>query len=218
VELKKAQTTAQQIDVAALRRKLNHSIRQFRTLQATYTPAAIVALGNRQNIPDNKQAENVPLFLPSALTTQQRAMEPLKGLAVIEDSLRDAQCSTALVRLRNQLHFKSRLLTYKRIQVRHQGANTRSRTIVARNESKIRLHSEKYQMAWEAKRKLADGNAEEVRWRMLREGDIRCMEDAEEIERGAEKRKAQADRRRRREDELRANGELPPLTPEELAD
>ncbi|KAJ7912863.1 hypothetical protein B0H13DRAFT_2232401 [Mycena leptocephala] len=180
-----------QIDVAALCRKLNHSIHRFRTLQATYTPAAI-------NVPDNEQAENVPLFLPSALTTQQQAMEPLKGLTVIEDSLRNAQCSTALAH--------------------HQGANTRSRTIVARNESKIHLHSEKYQMAWEAKRKLADGNAEEVGWRMLREGDIRCMEDAEEIERGVEKRKAQMDRRRRREDELQANGELPPLTPEELAD
>jgi hypothetical protein len=124
VELKKAQTTAQQIDIFALWRTLNLSIRRFRTLQATYTPTSIIALGQRENIPENKHPEDVLLFLPSALTPEQWAHEPLKGLAVIEDSLWDAQCSTSLVLLRNQLHIKSRLLTYKHIQLWHQGANT----------------------------------------------------------------------------------------------
>jgi hypothetical protein len=181
-------------------------------LQATYTPTAIIALGRRTDVPENEQPENVPLFLPSGLTEEDRAVEPVAGLAVIEESLRDAQCSTSLVRLRNQLHMKSRLLTYKAIQARHQGPNTRSRTIVARNESKIRLHSEKYQMAWEVMRRLAGGDASKVGWRVLRVEDIRCMEDAEERARGAEKRKAQEERRRQREDQLREEGELPPLT------
>ncbi|KAJ7794769.1 hypothetical protein B0H14DRAFT_3496700 [Mycena olivaceomarginata] len=183
VQLKKAGTTAQQIDVMALRRGLNHSIQRLRNLQATYTPIAIVVLGQHENVPEDEQPENVPLFLPSALNQAQRSLESVAGLAAIEEMLRDAQCSTALGRLRNQLHVKSQLLTYKALQARHQGANMCSRTLVARNESKIRLHSEKYQMAWEAK---------------LRLEDIRCMEDAEELAQDADKRKAQAERRRQR--------------------
>ncbi|KAJ7754817.1 hypothetical protein B0H16DRAFT_1458854 [Mycena metata] len=217
VELKKAGTTAQQIDIVGLRRKLTVSLKRFRQLQATYTPASIVALAARENVPVDETVENVPLFLPSALSAAQREHEPLRGLAVYEDQLRDAQCSTALVRLRNQLHMKSRLLTYKQIQSRNQGANTRSRTIVARNESKIRLHSEKYQMAWAAKVRLAGGNRAQVGWRLLAKEDIRCMEDPEELRRKELKRRAQEQRRDRREADLRREGELPPLTTEDIA-
>ncbi|KAJ6517942.1 hypothetical protein C8R47DRAFT_929902, partial [Mycena vitilis] len=79
---------------------------------------------------------------------------------------------------------------------RHQGANTRSRTIVTRNESKIRLHSEKYQTAWEAIRKLNGGDERLVGWRVLKREDIRCMEDAEDLRKKAKAREAQAAKRR----------------------
>ncbi|KAJ7850849.1 hypothetical protein B0H13DRAFT_2360511 [Mycena leptocephala] len=195
---------AQQIDIVALRRKLNVSLQRLRTLQATYTPSAIVALGQREGVPEDEPPEKTPL----GNGTRERPR-------VIEDSLRDAQCSTAIVRLRSQLHVKSRLLTYKRIQARHQGANTRSCTIVTRNETKIRLHSEKYQMAWEAKRLLANGDARKVGWRILRKEDIRCMEDPEELRRNADKQKKQQERCERREEGLREDGLLAPLTAEE---
>ncbi|KAJ7431875.1 hypothetical protein B0H11DRAFT_2261289 [Mycena galericulata] len=212
--LKKKATTSQEIDLVGLRRKLSRDLARLRTLQATYTPAALVALAAR-TAPDDEQVENVPLFLLSALSAEQRLSEPVRGLALIEEQLRNAQCGTALEGLRNDLYIKSRLLTYKQLQARHQGSNTRARGIVTRNESKISLHSEKYQMAWEALRRLADGDAGKVGWRVLRKEDIRCMEDAEEVLRGADKRRAQAERRLRREGELRAEGELPPLTAEE---
>ncbi|KAJ6458767.1 hypothetical protein C8R45DRAFT_1183359 [Mycena sanguinolenta] len=161
VELRKAGTTAQQIDVVSLCRKLNQSILHFRKLQATYMPAAIT--------PEDEQAEDVPLFMLSALSPALWQVEPLKGLAVIEQARRNAQCDAALIRLRNQLHIKSGLFTYKQTQARHQGANTRSRTLVATNESKIRLHSKKYQMAWNALRLLRGGNPDPdlVEWRLL---------------------------------------------------
>ncbi|KAJ7725755.1 hypothetical protein B0H14DRAFT_3519240 [Mycena olivaceomarginata] len=200
-------TTSQEIDMIALRQSLNQSIQRLRKLQATYTPASIVAF--------DEQPEQVPLFLPSALSTAQRSMEGVPALAVIEGAMREVQCSHALVRLRSQLHVKSRLLTYKALQARHQGANTRVCAIVERNKCKIRLHSEKYQMAWEAKRRLADGDADMVGWPPLLREDIRCMEDAEELAKSAEKHKEQEARRLRREDALRDQGELPPLTCEE---
>ncbi|KAJ7353487.1 hypothetical protein DFH08DRAFT_805034 [Mycena albidolilacea] len=214
-ELKKAGTTSQEINMITLRGSLNRSIQQLRKLQATYTPASIVALGQRVNVPDDEQPEQVPLFLPSALSTAQRSMEGVAALAVIEGAMREAQCSHALVRLRSQLHVKSRLLTYKALQARHQGTNTRARAIVERNECKIRLHSKKYQMAWEAKRWLADGDAEMVGWPPLLREDIRCMEDVEELARSAEQRKEQEAWHLQREDALRDQGELPPLTRKE---
>jgi hypothetical protein len=142
------------------------------------------------------------------LTEAQRA-RCVPGLHHIEALLRDAQCRTGLVRLRNQLHIKSRLLTYKKNQVRHQGANTRSRTIVARNESKIRLHSEKYQTAWEAIRKLNGGDDGMVGWRVLRREDIQCMEDAEDLRKKAKARKMQRAKQQKKTAELRAHGLLP---------
>ncbi|KAJ7429706.1 hypothetical protein B0H11DRAFT_2166764 [Mycena galericulata] len=207
-ELKKANTAGMQIDLAGMRSRLGRRLLRFRKLQATYTPAALQAIGDA-SIPEDVKVENMPLMLPSALTPVQR--ETCRaGLPHVEAVMRDAQCRVSLVRLRNQLHVKSRLLIYKKSHSRHQKRNTRSRTVVARNESKIRLHSEKYQMAWEAMRRLrADGDGEKLGWQRLRKDDIKCMEDAEDLERKAETRRKNAERRKKRIEELRDHGLLP---------
>ncbi|KAJ7936119.1 hypothetical protein B0H13DRAFT_2226828 [Mycena leptocephala] len=210
-ELKKAGTTAMQINMKSMRTKLNRSVDRFRKLQATYMPAAIQVLSQR-TAPEDELAEDVPLILPSALTEELRENGGcMSGLLEIEDSLRQAQCRMSLLSLRNQLHIKSRFMIYKGNNARHQGMNTRTRTIVARNESKIRLHSEKFQMAWQALLVIRKGDETKVEWKRLRKEDIRCMQDAEEVSRGAEKRRKADERRWRKEDELRAYGELPPL-------
>ncbi|KAK7053876.1 CxC2 domain-containing protein [Favolaschia claudopus] len=214
-ELKKTGTTAQQINMKDLRAKLNRGINRFRKLQATYTPAAIQALA-RRTPSEEELAEDVPLMLPSSLSATERGDGGcVRGVVEVESQLRSAQCRTALPRLRNQLHMKSRLLLYKKNNARHQGMNTRSRTIVARNESKIRLHSEKFQMAWEARLRLVNGDASKVGWPRLKKEDIRCMQDAEQVSRDAEKRRKATERRLVREDEMRDDGLLPPLTEEE---
>jgi hypothetical protein len=208
-ELKKASTTAMQINMKSLRSKLNWGIGRFRKLQSTYMPAAIQALAKRTT-PAEELAENVPLMLPSSLTAEEREGGGCtNGVLEIEDSLRAAQCRTALPRLRNQLHIKSRLLFYKKHNSRHQHMNTRSRTIVARNESKIRLHSEKFQMAWQARVRIANGDKSKIPWLPLRKEDIRCMQDAEELSRKAEKRRKATERQLRREEEMREDGLLP---------
>ncbi|KAJ7833716.1 hypothetical protein B0H14DRAFT_3462535 [Mycena olivaceomarginata] len=153
----------------------------------------------RETSPRMSSRSNIPLFLPSGLTPAQRAGEAVAGLAAIESSLRDAQLSSSLELLRRKLHVKSRLVTYKSLQAHAQGANTRSKGIVDRNECKIRLHSEKFQMAWEAKRLLAGGDAEAVGWRKLLKEDNP----------GARRASPPA------EDALRHEGELLPLTTDE---
>ncbi|KAJ7436476.1 hypothetical protein B0H11DRAFT_2364591 [Mycena galericulata] len=206
-ELKKAGTTGMEIDMKALRTKLNRGLTRFRKLQQTYMPAALQALG-ALDLPPETLAEDVPLLLPSALTVAQRE-RCVAGLGEIETLMRDAQCRTALVRLRNQLHIKTRLLNYKKIHARAQGATTRAATIVVRNESKIRLHSEKYQTAWQALKHLNGGDEHRIGWRVLRKEDIRCMEDAEELSKKAKLRREQRDQRLKRNRALRDGGLLP---------
>ncbi|KAJ7429368.1 hypothetical protein B0H11DRAFT_1768371 [Mycena galericulata] len=213
-ELKKAGTTEMQIDLSALRTKLNRGILRFRKLQRTYMPAALQVLGDKR-LPDDILAEDVPLMLPSALGLAQRDA-CVAGLPEIESMMRDAQCRTALVRLRNQLHVKSRLLLYKGNHTRHQGSKTRAQTIVARNESKIRLHSEKYQAAWEALRRLNNGDESSVGWRVLKREDIRCMEDPEDVARLAKERKEKAARLRKKHQLLRDHGLLPAERDEDM--
>ncbi|KAJ7363849.1 hypothetical protein DFH08DRAFT_949484 [Mycena albidolilacea] len=136
-ELKKTQTTAQQIDMTALRTKLLRRLDRLQKLQGTYCPGAIVAL-EKCEAPEDEQPENEPLFLPSALSEAERANGGCaNGLLEMELVMRDAQCRGTLVKLRNQLVIKGRFLNYRALHARHQGATTRACSIVNRNELKI---------------------------------------------------------------------------------
>ncbi|KAJ7123334.1 hypothetical protein C8R46DRAFT_1238064 [Mycena filopes] len=199
-------TANMQVDMGALRTKLNRGIARFCKIEQIYMPVAIQALGALE-LPAETVAENVPLLLPSALAPVQRE-RCVPGLEHIEGMMRDVQCRTGLTRLRTQLHVKSRLLLYKMGHARHQGATTRSRTVVTRNETKVRLHSEKYQTAWEALCQLNGGDAAMVGWKALRRQDIRCMGDTEDLRKKAKRKQRHAEFHNKRMQELRAGGLL----------
>ncbi|KAF7323380.1 CxC2 domain-containing protein [Mycena chlorophos] len=200
--LKKAKSTASKINVGNMRRKAEGMMRQWRSLQATYAPAAVVHLKGL-NIGVDTLIEDIPLLPPSALSAKQRATGCHEELFALEVTLREAQCRVALVALRNQLHIKSRLVKYKKLNSRHQHTNTRTRTLVNRNESKIKLHAEKYQRAWTALSALlgTTGHA----FTKLKAADIRCMEDPDSLD----ERVRKESRRMKRRADLIAQGDLP---------
>ncbi|KAF7304231.1 hypothetical protein HMN09_00824100 [Mycena chlorophos] len=158
--------------LADMRRKCNKDQQSWRLLLATYSPASLVRM-TAANVSQETLAEEVPLMLPSA----------------------PPQCREALSRIRNQLHIKARLMLYKVVNARHQGANTRSRTLVNRNEGKIKLHAEKYQCAWRALVALL--GRVPTTFPPLRRADIRCMHDGDVVVEAAHasKQRAQAERR-----------------------
>ncbi|KAJ7052468.1 hypothetical protein C8F01DRAFT_1332164 [Mycena amicta] len=212
VELKKAKSTSMKINLRRSRRRLNRRIATIRTLQATYSPVALQHLASL-DLPQETLAEDVPLLPPSALTELQRSNGGCRaGLVELEATFREAQCRSALVSLRNHLHIKSRLLVYKTNQSRNQAANTRSRALVARNESKILLFSRKYQAAWAALVSISGGEAA-VSWPRLRKADIRCLEDAEDLSKKDLRQKKAEEKKRRQERELRAAGIIPLVNP-----
>nr|GAT44925.1 predicted protein [Mycena chlorophos] len=200
--LKKAKSTASRINLGNMRRKAEGMMRQWRSLQATYMPAALVQLKSL-DLDSEILIENVPLLPPSALTKSERNTGCQNGLERFEVALRQAQCRVALVALRNQLHIKSRLLKYKKFSSRHQKTNTRTRTLVNRNESKIKLHAEKYQQAWTALSMLL--GTVNCGFKALKAADIRCMEDADTLSANVLKEV----RRMKRRANLIAQGDLP---------
>jgi hypothetical protein len=172
-------------EIIEKRTKLARYLTRFRKLQAVYMPGALQALAERPVPTEEAEAakaalaENVPLLLPSALSPELRALGCNRGVEAIELRLRDAQCRSALDQIRNYLHVKSRFRTYKGGQVRHQGATTRARGLMDRNDEQIRMQAEKYIAAWEAKRALV-GEAQ-VKWHRLDpKVDLRCMDSEED--------------------------------------
>lgn len=89
------------------------------------------------------------LNLPSALPPDIRAQSPPK-LVAMERALRLGQCQDTLTSLRLHLSSRSRLIKDKLINVRHQGPNTKSRTLLARVSDRISVYADKYRAAYSA--------------------------------------------------------------------
>ncbi|KAJ7070422.1 hypothetical protein B0H15DRAFT_807086 [Mycena belliarum] len=164
VQARKSDTSETSAEIIKKRTKLSRYTARFRKIQAVYMPAALQALADRPAPAAGKEeeaalAENVPLFLPSALSEDARMLGCNKGVVAIEARLRDAQCHTSLDQIRNYLHVKSRFRTYK-------GGH-------------IRMQAEKYVAAWEARRVLVGETA--LGWHRLDpKKDLRCMDEEED--------------------------------------
>ena len=172
-------------DVLELRTRLSHSVARFRSLQATYMPVVAHLLSSRPPSSTSEQPEVKSLYFPSELSTIQLS-RCSPGLLGLEMQFREAQCCSSLERLRNQLFIKTRFLIHKGLHIRHQAANTRARALLDRNERKIRLHALKYRDARAALLRHHD-DASTFEWEELKQEDIRCMEDPDDLERRAKK-------------------------------
>ncbi|THU90019.1 hypothetical protein K435DRAFT_802306 [Dendrothele bispora CBS 962.96] len=212
-----AHTTAKQLTTIIERRtRLSRAIGRFRAIQATYTPAALQALSKRQvNSPgkaDNsvldENPESIPLMLPSSLSPAEREQGCRTGLLGIELQLRDAQMRRSLEHLRNHLHIRSRLVTYRDSNVRHQSMLTRSRAMLARNDMKTETHKQRYQAAWLAVARAHGGDKTKVKWMQLRDADVRCLSSEADLAWKSARKVLGKKRRKEMEEEMRLNKEL----------
>ncbi len=95
----------------------------------------------------------------------------------MEAKLREAQCRDALQDLRIQLHTIDHLQKYKMKNVRHQGPNTRTRTEISKYENRKLRAVSKYRRARRAKLALSGPGDWEQEFRVLRDDDVRGLED-----------------------------------------
>ncbi|KAL1689041.1 hypothetical protein GGG16DRAFT_126749 [Schizophyllum commune] len=191
---KRYESIEQQAELARRRTTLTRSINKLHEVQAVYSPPSLARLAAWRAVADNVDApaERTPVFPPSALTPSER-LQCHPALVDVEHRLREAQCRSSLDNMRNLLIVKSRLLTYKNVNVRHQGPSTRARETLKKNEHKIQRQARKYVAAHAALVNLAGGDASKVQWHPLdMRKDIRCMEDGDDG-RARGKRRSHAD-------------------------
>lgn len=108
------------------------------------------------------------------------------GLVDSEIRLRKAQCSDAIEALRTKLLMRTRLIQYKRINVRNQGRTTRTRHALASVQRKIHLLAAKYTAARDALKSLVGTHddwviAYERLYPPLLKEDIRGIEDDDPV-------------------------------------
>ena len=181
------------------RHALRRRIAKFRTLQAVYMPAALALLGDddKANL-EVEQVEGIRLGLPSDFKTVHREHVCDEKLTHIESRLRTAQCNDALEDLRSKLHGLAHLYQHRKKNVRHQGANTRSRTYISKQEGYKNRAVEKYRHARRALLALVGPGDWELRLQVLHDDDIRHMveDDPLTTEKKRKRRKGPAEGRR----------------------
>ncbi|KAJ7430891.1 hypothetical protein B0H11DRAFT_2262792 [Mycena galericulata] len=164
-------------------------LRRFRDLQRVYTPGAIRALlaEEARRDPDAAppKAEHVHLYLPSALSAEERLNGCQRGLPDMEARLREAQCSDALIDIRAALHAKSHLISFKNENVTGQIQSTRSQTLISQVGARVAAYHRKYSDARHALIVLK-GAAHAPHFRKMRTSDLTL--DAEEKESDAKSR------------------------------
>ncbi|KAJ3964968.1 hypothetical protein EV361DRAFT_873590 [Lentinula raphanica] len=141
---------------------------------ALYMPAAMTYLTNRQtNLNEVEHVEQIPVIFPSTLPAAERISGCRSGLENIEEQLREAQLRASLNSLRNHLHMKFRLLTYRKTNVKAQGMITKSQALLKRNQWQIDGDTKKYRAAWRALENLrGEGQSG---WKKLHHRDVRMM-------------------------------------------
>ena len=108
-------TTTQETTLLRRRTSLLKRILQFTAARAKYMPGLAEYLSTCPPLPDTltSMPECIPLYLPSALTKNRHFKICIGGIDEIEERLRFAQASEALIQLRLQLMKRTVAVRYK---------------------------------------------------------------------------------------------------------
>ena len=102
------------------------------------------------------------------------------GLVDAELRLRRAQCHSAIEDLRTKLHMRTRFYGYKKLNVRHQGPNTKANEALSNIGRRIQRAANKYRAARDALKSLVGTHADWVaeyhsQFPALKDSDIHAL-------------------------------------------
>ena len=187
------------------RTSFHRRLKRFRQIQTLYMPIVCRKVAMDPSSTEAPQViEKTPLYLPSSLSPTDRSIGCTIGLGSAELDLRQAQCRDALEQLRTMIHIRSRLVQYKRYDVRHVGPNTRCNELIANHETRITRTADKYRRARRAVLALAGPGLWANELRELRVEDLRGLEDDDPE---TVKRKEEQMRKRRKKSKLHTPAE-----------
>ncbi|KAH9846598.1 hypothetical protein C2E23DRAFT_872278 [Lenzites betulinus] len=160
------------------RTSLRRKIQKYRELQAVYMPAATPVLAEDDACrTDVQHVEHIRVGLPSEISESRRTAVCSARLINMETRLRTAQCRDALQDLRNKLHTIEQLYSYKKLNVRNQGPNTRARASIAQQEARKLRAVHKYRRARRALLALCGTGDWEQEIKVLLDDDVRGIEE-----------------------------------------
>ena len=179
----KGQRTSKQLaDVQEKRNALHRLIQTWREVQLAYTPHVASLISQTLPLSETSQtttstltlAENIPLFLPSSLPPDIRALPELEAICQMELRLREPQADDALVEIRHHRRVIQGLWQFKRLNVSGTGnrPNTRMLNLYKRFNGKTERAAAKYRSARNALAVLDPGGLWSERLRELNKKDI----------------------------------------------
>ncbi|KAK7024597.1 hypothetical protein VNI00_016158 [Paramarasmius palmivorus] len=172
----KANTTLQQTDLADRRAKLERAIARVRRLQEVYTPIITTLDGVQESAPE---PETVNLLLPSGLPDEVRRQPVMEKWVAMEAEYRRGQCESSLDDIRTRLFVRTKLLTNRDLNARHQKGARDAREVLARNNHKMEEAKDKYRAAYTALMSLRNGTLQnrEKKFQELRDADVRSLDE-----------------------------------------
>ncbi|KAK6996428.1 CxC2 domain-containing protein [Favolaschia claudopus] len=174
-------TTIQATTLQRSRTVLLAKVKVLHDEQAKYMPGLKTWLSQQTPaLPtgNNAQPETIPIYLPSSLPPDARAVVCAPSLVQQEDALRYAQAQEALHSLRSNLRTRTFAHQFKRRHVANsQGAYTKSRELLDGIERRIGSASSRYRAAREALLHLRGSGAWEEELQELKKEDIRGMNE-----------------------------------------
>ncbi|KAG6819394.1 hypothetical protein H0H93_012241 [Arthromyces matolae] len=171
---KREQTANQKAVLQRKRTLLLKKIKKFHQVQLSFT-GLLPAVDYSAQPP-----EEIPLRLPSELTAEQRVS--IQNLVSIEDSLREAHANQALGDLRKQLRLRTFSLKFKNENANSQGTYTRMRALQDQITARIRAAAVRYRAAREALMSLRGSGSWEDSLRVLKDHDIRGVNEHSVVE------------------------------------
>jgi hypothetical protein len=174
-------TTIQATDLQEKRISLERRIAGFRSLQSFYMPGVSMLLSkdNENKAGVKIEAEDVTVWLPSALSSVLRQTGCHPDLPAMEENLREGQCRDSLDNIRCLERAKAHFITHRNKNVRGQKRYTRAAILIARMNDKINLAASKYRAARKALLSLRGSGHWERELRELKDQDICSPNSAE---------------------------------------
>jgi len=129
-----------------------------------------------------------PLWLPSSIAETRRRAICVEGLPGMEEKLRLAQMLDTLHSLKHTLRVKSRMIQFKKRNIRGQREGVRSRTVIDRVHLRAYKSAIEYRMARAALMELRGPGDWEKQLRELADGDIRSYVDPARVMQGPGRR------------------------------
>lgn len=177
---RKLKSTKRQADIQEKRTMLLTQIHNWRQAQMVYIPHAAILVASTTATDENETttvqtAENVPLFLPSALPEHVRLTLDMKKICQMEIRLRQAEAHDALFEIRKGRRKAQWLWQFKKVNISGMGnkPNTKAVTIYLRINRSIQRAADKYRRARSALLILDPNGAWKENLKELRNEDIR---------------------------------------------